>query len=336
MARLLSIVRTLVILLRRDWQTFNSFMGNNLFHVGFALLFMGVGTVLLFSMTLVCTVLFFPLSASVLRKIPSERWRLWPLSRTDAVMLRIASLGLNPLFWLLFVLAWWKNFSMGLILMVGGMFAFGFLIPVNSSSNFGGWRRRVPDFPGPLNQLIRKNLRELLSTLDFYCAVAFAGAAAFFRMKGMLPDEALIPLTMIVLLILSTYAQNLFGLDGQDGMARYRLLPVAGWKILFAKDVVFLFTVFLLTLPLAVSVAMAACLVALAVGHRASVRNRMEQQRWRFQAGGSFAGGIFQVILMAFSGFGAGHYGSVFLLPCIGIYLLSIWWFGKETGNLAN
>ena len=30
--------------------------------------------------------------------------------------------------------------------------------------------RRVPRLPGPLNQLVRKNLREILSTLDFYCA----------------------------------------------------------------------------------------------------------------------------------------------------------------------
>jgi hypothetical protein len=72
-----------------------------------------------------------------------------------------------------------------------------------------------------------------------------------FRAAGLLPAQALLPLTILVMLALSTHAQTLFGLEGDAGMTRYQLLPVPPWQILAAKDAPFLLLLLLLTLPLA-------------------------------------------------------------------------------------
>jgi hypothetical protein len=78
----------------------------------------------------------------------------------------------------------------------------------------------LPRFPGPLNHLIRKNLRETLSTLDFWCGALISLVCLVFRIAGRLPADAFLLMTMLVALALSTYTQTLFGLDGEGGMTR--------------------------------------------------------------------------------------------------------------------
>ena len=51
---------------------------------------------------------------------------------------------------------------------------------------------------------------------------------------------------------MSSYAQCLFGLDGEGGRSRYRLLPVRGWQLLLAKDAAFLIVLLPLTLTVAI------------------------------------------------------------------------------------
>ena len=110
---------------------------------------------------------------------------------------------------------------------------------------------KLPSFPGPLNHLIRKNLRGMLSTLDFYVALLLSVAALAYRTWGMkLSAEALMPMTLLIIVALSSYAQCLFGLDGESGLDRYRLLPVSGWQVLLAKDAAFMALAMLLVLPL--------------------------------------------------------------------------------------
>src|ERR1035441_9269252 len=144
--------------------------------------------------------------------------------------------------------------------------------------------RHVPQFPGPLNQLVRKNLREILSTLDFYTALILSGAVLAYRVFGpALPPEEFLAMTVLVVGAMSSYAQCLFGLDGEGGLSRYRLLPVRGWQLLLAKDAAFLTVVIALTLPLAVFPGIGAALVALAVGHAPAVKQewlgRVQEQR---------------------------------------------------------
>src|SRR4029077_15129126 len=115
----------------------------------------------------------------------------------------------------------------------------------------------------PLNQLMRKNLREILSTLDFYCALILSMAVLLFRiLVPGLPREALLAVAALVVSAMSSYAQCLFGLDGEGGLSRYRLLPVRGWRLLLAKDASFLAVVIPLTLPLAPLAGLGGALVA--------------------------------------------------------------------------
>src|SRR5262249_42069196 len=156
----------------------------------------------------------------------------------------------------------------GLWAMIAGLFAAAFLISSLPLPRGGGFFRRVPPFPGPLNQLMRKNLREILSTLDFYGAAILSAAMLAYRIFGPpLPPEALMAMTVLVVGALSSYAQCMFGLDGEGGLSRYRLLPVRGWQLLLAKDAAFLAALVPLLLPLAPAAGLGGAFMALAIGH---------------------------------------------------------------------
>jgi hypothetical protein len=181
-----------------------------------------------------------------------------------------------------------------------------------------------------LNQLIRKNLRELLSTLDFYCALLLSLSTVAFRIAGRLPDEARLNMALLVLLALSSYTQCLFGLDGPGGLSRYRLLPVRGWQLLVAKDAAFLTVALVLLLPLAPLPGVGAALVCLALGHGPSVEEPREQVRWRFSGGVSVLYGFIQVVAMAAAGSAIAFVGIWLVIPCAGVWLLSLWWYGGQ------
>jgi hypothetical protein len=187
----------------------------------------------------------------------------------------------------------------------------------------------LPHFPGPLDQLIRKNLREALATLDFYCAFLLAAVCFCFRVAGALPREALLPMSVAVLLALSTCAANLFGLDGDGGMTRYRLLPIPAWQVLAAKDAAFLLIVLTLTLSLAPLAALAGALIGLAIGHYGSVRRRHPERRWRFATASGIAGALLQMAAIAFAAASVVNGSVLFLVPCVALYAWSTWHWGK-------
>jgi len=147
----------------------------------------------------------------------------------------------------------------------------------------------------------------------------------------------LLPMTVLVILALSSYAQSLFGLDGDQALTRYRLLPLHGWHVLAAKDISFLLAASVLTLPLAPIAGMAAALAALAVGHASSVNERREQVRWRFSSGASFGASVLQLVLLAGAA-GTVHAHPLIILAVIGGYILSTWWYGRalERGLLES
>jgi hypothetical protein len=327
MARIRAILGALITAVRRDLKTMGSFSGNNLFVAGIAFLFLGDPGIFVRLFAFIGLVLFIPLSADPLRVLPRDRLTLWPLSKTERRALRIISPWLNPVTWLIVALAAWKRVSMGLFALAAGVFAIGFVLPTLPLARKGVWRH-LPDFPAPLNHLIRKNLREMLSTLDFWCGAVVGALSLGFRAAGLLPAEALLPMTIIVMLALSTYTQTLFGLDGDGGMTRYRLLPVPGWQILAAKDVPFLLASVAMTLPLAPGAGLAAALSAMATGHHASVIHHSNQVRWRFSSGGSFGMSIFQVTVMSLAA-AAVHAFPLLVLLCAAAYAWSTWWCGR-------
>lgn len=274
-------------------------------------------------------IVLLPMSSDPLRAIPLSRGRIWPLEDKDRRLLRLISPWLNPMTWGVVALAVWKRASWGLAALGGGVVAMGFITSSRSSgrSTFARW---IPQFPSPLNHLIRKNLREMISTLDFWGGALVAIASLGWRVAGLLPKEAFFPLTAVAMLMTSTCALTLFGLDGDAGLTRYRLLPLKGWQVLLAKDIAYLVIAILVAAPLYVPGALGGAFIGLAVGHRASVLTGDPQLRWRFQTGPSFGDGITQVIAMLMSG-AAVAYTSVFLLfPCVVCWMVSVWWFGRE------
>jgi hypothetical protein len=330
MARAFAILKALGLAYRRDWTAFQSLAGNNFFlFTIFLLQKAGTFIYLIFGL-----VLLFPLSTDPLRKIPPSRLSLWPLERRELWLLRLASPWINPLTWAIAGLAIWgagRSISVGLVAIIAGLFAAVFLISaVPIPRGLGLWRR-VPQFPGPLNQLVRKNLREILSTLDFYCALILSAAALLSRLLvPNLPREAMLAMTVLVVAAMSSFAQCLFGLDGEGGLSRYRLLPVRGWQLLLAKDAAFLAAVIPLTVVLAPLAGLGAALVALAVGHSPAVEHPREQTRWRFSTGGALGNGLVQIVALSMTASGIFSTTLWFLPLALAVWAISVYWYGRE------
>jgi len=334
MARVGAILRALALAYRRDQKSLESVAGNNFFIVS-ALLLQSAGG---FIYLIVGLVLLFPLSTDPLRKIPASRLALWPIERREHWLLRIVSPWINPVSWAIAGLAVWAargKVTFGLWGLAAGLFAVGFLLSDLSFISTQTVWRLIPHFPGPLNQLIRKNLREMLSTLDLYCALLLSLSALVYRtMRLALPPEGFLAITVLIVLALSSYAQCLFGLDGAGGLGRYRLLPLRGWQVLAAKDAAFLLVAIPLTLPLAPLAATGAALVALALGHEPSVARPRKQTRWRFSSGASLVFGIFQAVMMTMAAAGIFFSSPLVLIPCVGAWALSVWHYGRVMERL--
>ena len=307
-----------------------SFTGNNMHYTAIASLFMldpAAAGILLMLMGLIVVL---PLSSDPLRAIPPVRMRIWPLENSERRLLRLISPWLNPMTWIVVALALWKGASLGIVALAASIVAAGFLTSARSAGGGSSPWRWLPKFPGPLNHMIRNNLREMLSTLDFCCGALISVASLLWRLSGMLPPAAFFPLTLIVMLAISTCSLSLFGLDGRAGTTRYRLMPVRGWQILLAKDAAYMTMALVLAAPLSVPGAIGAALVALAIGHGASVHTPRAQQRWRFQTGPSVQHALPQIVAMTMAASAVVYFSPLVLLPCIGVCAWSTWWFGRE------
>ena len=292
-------------------------------------MFMLDAAMALFVATVVLIVMFFPLSADPLRLAPASRLALWPLSGGERRLLRVITPWLNPVTWVIAAFALWRRVSAGMAALASGMFAVGFLAPWRRRSR-GGILRLAPPFPGALGSLIRKDLRGLLTTLDFYCALIVALAAIGYRAAGLLPADAFLPGTWLVLLAISTPAQTLFGLDGRGGLTRYRLLPLAGWRVLLAKDGAFLLVAVMLTAALAPAAGVAGALTALALGRKAAIQESRSQLRWRLQSGASFGPALAQIIGMLGAASFEHAKGPLVLILCLALWGASLWWGGRQ------
>jgi hypothetical protein len=335
MARIATILRALIQALARDQKSILSLAGNNFFITSIVVL----GPAGAFIYIIIGLVILFPLSTDPMRKVPASRLSLWPLDKREHWILRAASPWVNPMTWVIAALAIWAargKVSAGLLTLAAGLVVSGFVLSSLPIPRGGGLWRRVPNFPGPLNQLIRKDLRAMLSTLDVYCALLLSLSTIGFRLARLpVPREAQLIITVLVVVALSSYAQSLFGLDGHDGRARYALLPLQGWQILAAKDAAFLVIAVLLTLPLAPLAGLSGALIALASGHRNSVNIHRTGVRWRFSIGGPFLlDGLQQVAGIAIATSLVFLYNPLFLIPCIALCIGSTYRFGRDLDTL--
>ncbi len=315
--------------LRRQQESLVKVPANNIFYAAMAFAFMIDPPAATFLLGLAGLVLIFPLSADPLRLVPRSRLQLWPLSRRDYRQLRAISPWLNPITWVVVAVVLWRHVAADLAAVVAGLFLVAFVTPAFAGKLRSGGMGWLPRLPGTTGQLMRKNLRGLMTTLDFYCALIPGAGAAAYRVAGLLPADAGLPLTWIVLLCISTCAQTLFGLDGKAGMTRYRLIPLSGWRVLLAKDLAFLTVVVLLTVALSPVAGLAGGLVALAAVRHAAITENRPQTRWRLQAGTSFGAAITQMVLMVGAASWANSAGPLVLVPCVAVWAGSLWWGGR-------
>lgn len=332
MVRVRAVLKAVWRAVRRGQGSFAS-IGTNNFFLFTAILFQRQGG---FLYLIIALLMLFPLSADPLRKIPAERLVLWPLDKREWWILRVLSPWLNPVMWVLAALTVWAArhaLTWQLLGAVAGLFALGFVLSDVGGGAFDRLARFVPGIGGLLGELVKKNLRQMISTLDFWCALALSVATTIYRVADRTaPPEAFLLMSLLVMLALSSYAQCLFGLDGEGGLTRYRLLPLRGWQILLAKDAAFLMVALVLTLAFSPLAGLAAALIVLAVGHEPSVKHLRPQVRWRFSTGAPLGNGVVQVFAMSIAANGVSRTSVLLLIPCVAIYGLSVWWFGRRMG----
>ncbi|HTR34409.1 MAG TPA: hypothetical protein VMH80_00810 [Bryobacteraceae bacterium] len=334
MAGIAPILAALARVVWRDLRTFSTLSGNNFFLVVALIMFQQWQSGLFF-IALFGILLLVPLAGDPMRKIPPDRLTLWPLTRSQRIVLRLTSPALTPLVWIAIPFL----FRAASVPVALGLIAAALVIQVLLAT----WRhimaRRpplnpfhfIPTPPGKLGGLMQKNARQQLSVLDPYVALLLCLACIVYRLTARnLDPEASVILSLLVAIALSTQAQCLFGLDLPWGIVRYRLLPLRGREILLAKDAAFLAILVILVLPLAPLPGLAAGLVALGIGHHDSVLRPMPQHRWRFTGGAVFPSGFFQVILMTATGVAVARQSLWYLAAAIVFYLGSLWYYGRQ------
>ena len=276
-----------------------------------------------------------PLSGDPLHKVPADRLALWPLTPRQRIALRLGSLALSPVVWIAFPFFFWAGgVSFGLLL-IAAAFLIHAAVGIWSQRRAGRAASRlvvrVPKFPGRWGGLVQKNLRQMLSVLDCYAALALALGGTLYKVFGAHADpDAFLILALVVVIALSTYGQCLFGLDLPWGVARYRVLPLRGYEILLAKDIAFLCVAAVLVAPLALLPGLAGALVALAVGHHASVLQPVPQARWRFTGGTLWPSGFFQVFPLVAIGVATGRGSVLYFGLALSAYLVSLWYYGRQ------
>ncbi len=332
MARIAAILKATATATWRERRSILSFGANNFF-VTIVFFFREYLVGQLFY-GLLAVVMLVPLSSDPLHRIPRERLATWPLSRGDRVLLRVLAPWLNPITWLIAGFTIWSaarhdlTSAMTAVSVLVLVIAIGALLPAGGRSSF--WRI-VPSFPTSLGQLMRKDLRQVLCTLDFWLAAILSLSFASVQIShGSLPPEAQTIFSILIVLALSTVSQTLFGLDGPAGITRYRLLPVSGWRIAASKSAVFLLIAIVLTSPASLRSGVAAAAVSLAFGLWSSVRPRAWQPRWRFAASPSGRNSVLLVLASIAAGVVAFRVTVWIVVPCFALAVASVLFSGRR------
>ncbi len=319
-------------LFRVSWRTLReiaSFQENNFFLVGVVLLLQS-GPLMAAILGLA---LLVPLTANPLRAIPAERLALLPLGRHDLAWLRMISFWMNPVALIaVAAVVWLGSVKLGaqlFFVLIASQLAAPLIERLFERAPELDPARWIPAPPGMLGPLIRKNIREMVTVLDFWIASLLALVTVAYRIRHDWPEpETMLGMSIIIVLAgLGTYAQCLFGLDARAGRTRYRLMPLRGWRILLAKDIAFLAIAVPLTAGIAPLPGLAAALGALAVGHHLSVLQPIPQHRWRFTSG-SVMVTLVQAIASAGSAVAVGRENVLWLIPCAAAWAISLWWYG--------
>jgi hypothetical protein len=268
-------------------------------------------------------------SVDTQHRLPPERVATWPLTGRERLLLSSVSFALNPLFVVLFFgYLFWMGLAAGLFFV---LLAFIVHVTVYAVGRLP-FELRTPASlsisrtPLKLGGIAQETWRGLQGTLDFWTALLIAVSGTFYRLFGRAPEpEAFSMLSLFVGIAMSTIGQRMLRLDEGRALLRYRLLPIAGWKLLVTQDMTFLIPLAVMVSLLSLRTGIAFGLVAIAVGRYPSLRQRANQRRWRF-VGGDPRFGVAQVLLGGLAGIGAARIGLWVLAVAFALYVVSIFW----------
>ncbi len=274
-------------------------------------------------------ILLFPLSSDPLGEVPPSRLALWPIEPRERVALRLASLAVSPILWILALLVLFgrvrPGVAMAFISLTVLIQAISALVHFAPRWDF---RKYTPPFPGAIGILLRSNLRQMFASLDLWLAVLLAACSVIYRLSSH-PDPAAFPiLAILVALCAGNYAQCLFGRDvGSSAITRYHLLPVRGSTILLAKGWACLLITFILVAPIQPLVGMTYAFTAVGFGHHASVIHASRLRAWRF-SGSRLYIGVAQGVAGIVLAFGAAQRGIGYLGVSVMVYAISLVLYG--------
>jgi hypothetical protein len=268
-------------------------------------------------------------SVDTQHRLPPERVATWPLTGSQRLLLSSVSFALNPLFIVLFFgYLFWMGLATALLFVLLALIVH---LTVYAVSRLPFKRQiaaslglsRLPLEVGGIAQEMWQGLR---GTLDFWIALLIAVIGTLYRLFGRTPEPEAFPmLSLLVGIAMSTVAQRMMRLDEGRALLRYRLLPIAGWKLLVTQDMTFLIPLAVMTSLLSLRTGLAFGFIAIAVGRYPSLRQRANQRRWRF-VGGDPRFGAAQIVLGGLAGIGASRTGLWVLTVAFAIYLVSVFW----------
>jgi hypothetical protein len=264
-------------------------------------------------------------------RLPPERVATWPLTGVQRLLLSSVSFALNPLFIVLFFgYLFWMGLAAGLFFVLLALIVHTTVYAVSRLP----FKVRMPASLGissthfKVGGIAQEMWRGLQGTLDFWAALLIAVIGTFYRLFGRAPEpEAFRVLSLFVGIAMSTIAQRMLRLDEGRALLRYRLLPIAGWKLLVTQDMTFLMPLAVMVSLLCLRTGVAFGLVAIAVGRYPSLKQQANQRRWRF-VGGDPRFGVAQVLLGGFAGIGAATTGLWVLAVAFALYVVSVFWGG--------
>jgi hypothetical protein len=335
LAQILALLSLLKKLMLKELSSSSSVRFNNfLFCMLFIIFARGGGPKIEFWSTFFFQiVLLAPLlvtfSVDTQHRLPPERVATWPLTGKQRLLLSAVSLTLNPLFIVLFFgYLFWMGMAAALFFVSLALIVHTTVYAVSRlplklriHTSLG-----ISSAPINVSGIAQETWRGLQGTLDFWVALLIAVTGTFYRLFGRAPEREAFPiLSLFVGIAMSTVAQRMLRLDEGRALLRYRLLPIAGWKLLVTQDVTFLIPLAAMVSLLSLRTGVAFGLVAIAVGRYPSLRQRANQRRWRF-VGGDFRFGAAQILLGGLAGIGTARAGLWVLAVAFAVYLASIFW----------
>ena len=334
MAGLAAVLIRLLRIVIREMRSFNAIGGNNIFLVLF-LFAQGGGHAAVFPMLVLAVLMLLPMSAHPLRRIPPERLELWPLTRRQRLAMQVLGIWLSPAAWIVAgLIAYSRYRTVGLILLAilaGAQILSEFMSRLTVRLPALNPFYDLPGIPGPLGELVRKDMRQLLSYLDPYVALVLCAGGVIYRFSAPNADrEVFTVVPLLAVVIMGTSAQCLFGLEGPGGFTRYQLLPLRGWQVLGAKGIAWLAVVGVMVVPLSGLVGLSAAFVALGIGNHRSVQKPLPQTRWRFTGGDLIMLGVIQTMLSVSAGIAVARDSKWWAIPCVLFYLGSLWYYGRQ------